>query len=347
MEPKLYRTRAPLRLGLAGGGTDVSPYSEEYGGCVLNATINMYAHCTLELLAKNEISFTASDINCTWSGELVEHIPIEGDLILHKAVYNRVVKDFNNGKAIPVSVTTYSDAPPGSGLGSSSTMVVSILSAFVELLKLPLGEYDIAHLAYEIERSDCQLSGGKQDQYAATFGGFNFMEFNSGDHVIVNPLRIKNSIIHELEAHLLLYFTGVSRESAKIIDDQSHVIAKNKSSALEGMHNVKAGACKMKEALLRGDINQMSNVLADSWLAKKQTSKAISNPHVENIYNTAISAGAKSAKLSGAGGGGFMMLLVEPTKKVAVSAALDSLDNEGGKTFNINFANDGVFGWRV
>ncbi len=344
----IIRSKASLRLGLAGGGTDVSPYSEIYGGCVLNTTINMYAHCTLRLTNENKVSFKALDMQKNWSDELAPVYAIKGDLILHKAVYNRVVRDFNNDQALPVEVTTYSDAPPGSGLGSSSTMVVAILKAYAELLKLPLGEYDLAHLAYEIEREDCKLSGGKQDQYAATFGGFNFIEFYADDRIIVNPLRIRNKIINELEEHLLLYFTGTSRESAHIIDDQVELVNNKKdNNALEGMHQVKKFSFQMKEALLRGNIHDMSDILNESWTAKKLTSNVISNPHVERIYEAAIDAGAMSAKLSGAGGGGFMMLLVEPTKKVAVTNALNKLDNGSGKTYNINFTKYGVLGWTV
>ncbi len=217
----LVRSRSPLRLGIAGGGTDLSPYCDTFGGCVLNATIDMYANCTIELLEDQDgITFVGQDIEKTFHCPLQRHIPLEGDLQLHKAIYNRIVRDFNDNKPLPVKVYTHSDAPPGSGLGSSSTMVVTILSAYNELLKLPLGEYDVARLAYEIERVDCNLAGGKQDQYATTFGGFNFMEFFENGRVIVNPLRIRQNIINELESQMVLFFTGVSRSSADIINDQ-------------------------------------------------------------------------------------------------------------------------------
>lgn len=202
----IIRSKAPLRLGLAGGGSDVSPYSDLYGGLILNATINLYAHCTIEETQNGKIEIIATDIGQAAIFESLPVLPVDGTLNLHKGVYNRIVKDFR----VPVPscrITTYSDAPPGSGLGSSSTMVVAIVKAFVEWLNLPLGDYEIARLAYEIERKDLALSGGKQDQYAATFGGFNFMEFLKDDHVIVNPLRIKKWVVDELEASILLYYT--------------------------------------------------------------------------------------------------------------------------------------------
>lgn len=216
----IIRSKAPLRLGLAGGGTDVSPFCDKYGGCVLNATINLYAYCTIIPTSDNKIIFNASDRGEIFESQSVSEIPIDDKLKLHKGVYNRIVKDFNNGKPLSFQMTTYSDVPAGSGLGSSSTMVVALLKAYMEWLNLPLGEYDMAHLAYQIERIDLGLSGGKQDQYAATFGGLNFMEFYENGKVIVNPLRIKNWLKNELENSIFIYYLGVSRDSAKIIDEQ-------------------------------------------------------------------------------------------------------------------------------
>ena len=213
------RAKAPLRLGIAGGGTDVSPFSDDYGGAILNATINLYAYTFLETVDDEIVSFNADDIALNESVNINSKLSLDGPLILHRAVYKRVMEEFNHSKYIPLKITTFCDAPPGSGLGSSSALVVSMLEAFRQLLSLPLGEYDIAKLAYDIERIDCNLSGGKQDQYAAAFGGFNFMEFGRDDTVIVNPLRIRRHIINELESSTILFFSGVSRDSSKIITD--------------------------------------------------------------------------------------------------------------------------------
>ena len=167
-EARVIRSKAPLRLGLAGGGTDVSPYSDKFGGLVLNATINLYAYCTIEETFDNTIEIYAADINEKVVVPSQKSLAIDGKLSLGKGVYNRLVKDYNL-PALSFKMTTYSDAPAGSGLGSSSTMVVCILKAFVEWLELPMGNYEIARLAYEIERLDLLLAGGKQDQYAAAF----------------------------------------------------------------------------------------------------------------------------------------------------------------------------------
>ena len=228
----LYRSKAPLRIGLAGGGTDVSPYCDEFGGAILNATISLYAYATIETNSSNEIIIEAKDRYEMEMFEWATTLPINGHLDLAKGVYNRIQKDYG----IPqqgFKLSTFVDAPAGSGLGTSSTLVVAIIGAFVEMLKLPLGDYDIAHYAYEIERQDLKLAGGRQDQYAATFGGVNFMEFYENDKVIVNPLRIRQEYLNELENNLVLFFTATSRESATIIkEQQKNVTQKNNDSGL-------------------------------------------------------------------------------------------------------------------
>ena len=340
----IIRSKAPLRLGLAGGGTDVSPYCDQYGGYVLNATIDMYAHCTLEPLENEKVEFFAADLNEREILDVKTELELDGKLILHKGIYNRIVKQFNNGQPLSLRMTTYSDAPPGSGLGSSSTMVVAILKAYTEWLNLPLGEYDIALLAYEIERIDLGLSGGKQDQYAATFGGFNFMEFLPENRVIVNPLRIKRWIKNELEESLVLYYTGTSRDSAKIIDDQIKHTQKRHEKSLEAMHQLKESAAVMKEAVLKGDFSLFADCLQKGWEAKKRTSSVISNPKIEQLYDFVMSHGGKAAKISGAGGGGFMMIYCDPTRKSELVVALEQLD---GKVVQTSFTEIGTQAWKL
>ncbi|NQV13926.1 dehydrogenase [bacterium] len=340
----LIRTKAPLRLGLAGGGTDVSPYCDEYGGMILNATIDMHTFCTIEPLDNDKIIFEAIDLNTSVTYELSEKIEIDGVLDLHKGVYNRIVGEFNAGKPLSFKMTTLSDAPAGSGLGTSSTMVVGMVSAFADWLRLPLGDYDLAHLAYEIERLDLGLRGGKQDQYAATFGGFNFMEFYKNDRVIVNPLRIKSWIIDELESSMVLFYTGASRESAKIIDEQIANTKQKNQQAINAMHELKLDASLMKEAILRGDISSYADLLGKSWLAKKNMANSISTPVIEEAYDQALGSGAIAGKVSGAGGGGFMMFVVDPLARLNVIRELNKLD---GTVMNFHFTKYGVKGWRI
>lgn len=336
------RARAPLRLGFAGGGTDVSPYSDEYGGYVLNATIDKYAYATLSYCEAG-VEFIAADMNVRWRGPAATGMDVDRGLALHAGVYNRIVHDFLDGQAIPISLVTHSEAPPGSGLGSSSTMVVAMVQAFVEYLSLPLGEYDIAKLAYEIERIDLKLAGGKQDQYAATFGGFNFMEFYH-DRVIVNPLRIKANHLAELESSLVLFYTGVSRESANIIKEQTGNVIDRNDEALAALQAVKLEAQKMKEAILQGDFENLAESLRSSWAAKKRMAVSISNSLIETIYDAAIESGAVAGKVSGAGGGGFMMFLVDPARRPDVIRTLNTFD---GQVMSAIFVEQGSHSWRV
>jgi len=339
----IIRSKAPLRLGLAGGGTDVSPYSDEFGGFVLNATIDMYAYCTIEITDDNIVAFYAADRDEYFETKASGHIELNGSLNLHKGVYNRITQDYDF-KPLSLRITTYSDAPAGSGLGSSSTMVVAMIKAYIEAFNLPLGEYDIAQLAFQIERLDVGLSGGKQDQYSAAFGGVNFMEFYANDRVIVNPLRIKEWILNELENSMILYYTGQSRESASIIDQQiQSVITKNEQS-IEAMHQLKKDALIMKEAILKGNILKFAEYLDKSWQAKKQMASLITNDHINNIYNTAMNAGAIAGKVSGAGGGGFIMFMVDPINRLKI---INTLNDNGGQVYNFHFTKEGAQAWRI
>ena len=338
------RARAPLRLGLAGGGTDVSPYCDEHGGYVLNATIDRYAYAVIEPLQDPVIRFSASDQQQALELPLNDPLALDGALKLHRAVYRVMIDTYNGGQRIPLALTTFCDAPAGSGLGSSSTLVVVMIRAFAELLNLPLDDYAIATLAFRIERVDCGLGGGRQDQYSATFGGFNFMEFYADGRAVINPLRVKNWIICELEASLVLFYTGVSRESARIIADQSSGVASGSATAIEAMHGLKREALVMKECLLKGDFNGIVHSMRQGWESKKQSAKTVSNPHIDGIYNATIAAGALAGKVSGAGGGGFMMFFVAPEKRMNVIRTLGQYD---GQVSNAHFTKHGTQAWRL
>lgn len=338
----IIRSKAPLRLGLAGGGSDVSPYSDLYGGNVLNATINLNAYCTIETLNLPVVRVDAADAG------IRREVPmgtgrLDTGALLIDGVYNRVIRDFG---PVPsgFAITTYNDAPAGSGLGTSSTMVVCILKCFAEWMGLPLGDYELARLAYEIERKDLLLAGGKQDQYAAAFGGFNFMEFLPSDMVIVNPLRIKDWIVEELEGSMLLYFTGRSRDGAAIISEQQKATTAGNTVAVEAMHRIKQSAIDMKLALLQGDMARFSAILGAAWEDKKKMAGAITNPMIQEAFDVAMAAGAISGKVSGAGGGGFMMLMVPPEKKYLITQALTTLP---GKVVPFQFTEKGAIAWKL
>jgi D-glycero-alpha-D-manno-heptose-7-phosphate kinase len=219
-----------------------------------------------------------------------------------------------------------------------------MVQAYTEMFQLPLGEYDVAHLAYEIERVDCAMAGGKQDQYAAAFGGFNFMEFGANDRVIVNPLRLRRELSNELESRLLLFFTGRSRASSTIIESQVASAQRSDPEVLQAMHDIKEAAKAMKESLLRGRISEVLYILCASWLSKKKTAADISNSHIDSIADAAMAAGARGIKISGAGGGGFMMIAVDTPKRYQVMQALEPF---AGRFFSFSFVEQGAQSWKA
>ena len=338
------RSRAPLRIGLAGGGTDLTSYSDKYGGCVFNATVGMYSYCTIVPVDDGKIRFVAPDRGESVEVDAVPYIEPTEPLILHKGVYNRIVKQFNGGKPLSLFMSTSSDAPPGSGLGTSSTMVVAILEAYNRWLNLKLSEYSLARLAYEIEREDLQLKGGKQDQYAAVFGGFSFMEFNPDGSVIVNGLRVDKHVIYELECSLLLFYSGKSHDSSKVISQQIANTAGNKAQTVEAMHGIKQAAIKMKDAVLRGDVKQVGAILNEGWEQKKRTSSVVTNSEIDSLVEYAKANGAEAVKLSGAGGGGFILMYCDPVNRQKLLNALKQLK---GDVLPVKFCKEGAESWTV
>ncbi len=341
----IYRSKAPFRLGIAGGGTDVSPYSDIYGGAILNVTINLYAHATIRPLDNGKIRFVHINDNIVEEFDAISQLPLEGPLVLQHGIYNSIVARHNNGEPLSFELITSMDVPSGSGLGTSSTLVVSILGAFTEWLKLPLGRYDIAHYAYEIERIDLQMAGGRQDQYAATFGGVNFMEFLENDRVIVNPLRINDDILQEWAMNTVLFYTNKQRCSSKIIEEQAENVKKQNLDSLEAMHNVKKEAFRMKNCLLRDELWELGKALNSSWDNKKKMARHISNEFIDHIYETAIANGALGGKISGAGGGGFMFFYCPGNTCYKVSEALTDLNIGNVKYFE--FCKRGLITWTI
>ena len=339
------RSRAPLRLGLAGGGTDLATYSNEFGGAVFNAAIGMYAYCTIIPTNDNKIEIVAYDNNNSLKTQSVPYLDVtDNNLILHKSVYNRIVKDYNNGKPLSFIMSTSNDAPVGSGLGTSSTMVVAILEAFNRWLGLGLTQYQKALLAYQIEREDLKLSGGKQDQYAAVFGGFNLMEFKQNGTTVVNPLRVEKSIINELECSLILYYGGRSRESAKIIDEQEKNTKQKNTKTVEAMHELKKSALVMKDYVLTGDFDSFAELLRKTWEEKKKTASIISNQDLEKNIEYVLNNGGEAVKVSGAGGGGVLMVYCNPINRQKL---LDALKKLPGVVFPVKFAKNGAESWVI
>ncbi|MDR2408384.1 MAG: dehydrogenase [Bacteroidales bacterium] len=337
------QSKAPLRLGLAGGGTDVSPYSDLYGGAILNATISLYAYTTIIPRNDGKIVFNLEDQHKTYIYDAVDQLPFDGEIDLLKAIYNRIVKDFHL-QSLSFEISTYVDAPAGSGLGTSSTLIVSVLGAFAEWLSLPLGEYDLAYLAYSIEREDMAMAGGKQDQYAAAFGGFNYMEFYAENKVIINPLRIKDKIMNELSRNIILYYTETSRKSAHIIEEQQKNVKEKNTRSIEAMHKLKEHALLMKEALLKENLDEIGHILNLGWQYKKQMAAGISTVFFEELYDAGIHAGANGGKISGAGGGGFIFFYCPDNTRYKV---VNTLQKYGGSVRRFEFINTGLETWTI
>lgn len=343
-EVPVIRARAPLRLGLAGGGTDLSPYCDRFGGAVLNSTIDRYAYAFIEPSPDGTVQFSARDIGVEESFPADVEAIGPGRLTLHAGVYRRAMIQFGGGRAVPLRVTTFVDAPPGSGLGSSSALAVALVEAFRALLRIPLGLYEVAHLAFEIERKDLLLAGGKQDHYAAAFGGTNFIEFFASDRVIVNPLRVARPFLNEFETSLIICFSGISRRSEQIIEEQQQRMSAVSGNSLASLHRLKEDAVEMKNALLFGRVAEMARILGRSWEAKKRTAEGISTRQIEVLYETAMTHGARGGKVSGAGGGGFLMFIAAPQCRVELIRALDAA---GGTASPVHFTSAGAESWTL
>ncbi len=335
MCPKVIRSRAPLRIGIAGGGTDVEPYASEKGGYVLNTTIDKYAYCTISPNEDKVISRKSLDYGTYEAPVDGGPLQYDGNMDLVKAVMNYF--DVHQG----FNVFLHSDAPPGSGLGGSSTVIVALLKAVTAYLGEDYDNYQLADLAYRLEREELKLAGGKQDQYAAAFGGFNTMIFDK-DGVWVNPLGISADSINELQYCSLLCYTGKSRESADII--KSQVKSFKERSNEVALDAAKELAGEIGKCLVKGNISEAGILLGHTWEQKKKFSAKITNPLIDDMYNAAISAGAYGGKVSGAGGGGFMYFICQYDKKQAVAKALQK---KGGKITDFMFEPQGAISWSV
>jgi D-glycero-alpha-D-manno-heptose-7-phosphate kinase len=331
------RCRAPLRISFGGGGTDVPPYPEEKGGAVLSTTIGKYAYCTLMGRYDDRINVRSLDYDIVTSYTVDAELRYDGNLDLVKAAINAM--NVKTG----CDLFLHTDAPPGSGLGTSSALVVAIVGAFRKWLKLPLTGYDIAELAYHIERDEAGIKGGRQDQYAATFGGFNFIEF-LGKTTVVNPLRIDWDTINELEYRLMLCYTGGTRVSAGILDDQVARYTQRNPDVLKAFEETKQLAFDMKNALLLGKLNEFGSLLHQAWRCKRRLSTKITDPRIDDLYQLARQNGAIGGKLLGAGGGGYLLFLCEFDKWHIVA---EKLEKAGGKIVGFTFDLRGMQSWEV
>lgn len=314
------------------------PFPELEGGCVLCATIDRYAYGSLVPRADRIVTIESVDFKTTAQMTLDSEILCDGSLDLIKAAVRRFGREGTDG----YDLVLRSSVPPGSGLGSSSTMMVTLTGLLARHYRLPVSEYQTAQLAHVIERQDLGIAGGLQDLYAATFGGFNFIEFT--DRVIVNPLRIRDEIALELELSLLLCFTGITRDSARVIEDQTRRTNASTKDTLAGLRAQKDLAVAMKAALLTGALKDFGRLLGEAWYQKKRLSPLISNARIDELYELALSKGALGGKVTGAGGGGYILLFCDFTKKHRV---IEALEFAGADVMEIAFDTKGLTTWPV
>jgi D-glycero-alpha-D-manno-heptose-7-phosphate kinase len=332
---RYFRARAPLRLSFCGGGTDVSPYPEEHGGLVLSATINQYAYASLSPRRDSRVALASLDYDMSVKYDHPRGLAFDGQLDLLKAAIRAL--EVRRG----LDLWVHSDAPPGSGLGSSSTMMVALIGVLSAWLGRPLAKEEIAELAFRVERVDLGLAGGRQDQYSASFGGFNFIEFHR-DSNVVNPLRVSPDVIRELEYRLLLCYLGQTRQSARIIERQTENYRAGKKGTVAALHDLKRRTVEMKKALLLGDVDAMGELLHQAWTSKKKLESGISNSRVDRLYQLARREGAIGGKMPGAGGGGYFLLLTRFDRKHRVAAALEK---HGAQAVRFQFEPQGLETW--
>lgn len=336
-------SRAPLRLSLSGGGTDIKSFSDKYEGIVINFTINKYVYTKIKKQIKKKITFVSNDLGINESYQLPFNQFENCKLPLHKATYLKIMKLFNNDEYLPLQIETLCENPPGSGLGTSSALVVSMIKAYDEMLNLRLSKNQIASLAYEIERIDCNYAGGQQDQYAASYGGFNCMRFKKNGAVIVDDLKLKKETIAQIEQKAFIYFSGLSRDSSKIISDQEYGFEK-KTNVLSNIIKIKNEAIKQKTILKNFNLKKLINSINRQWVLKKNTSKKITNNYINNIMHTAKQNGALCGKVSGAGGGGFFLFIVEDSERLKLK---EMLIKKNGYVENFQITFGGAISWKI
>ncbi len=330
----VVRSKAPLRISFCGGGTDVPPYPETHGGCVLSCTIDKFAYVSIRRRDDDRIRVTSLDQRVDMEYNRADTVGGDGKLDIAHSIFRRF-------GSLSIECFMQSNAPPGSGLGSSSTMIVALIAALARYRGLDFTRYETAQLAYKVEREDLRIVGGMQDQYAAAFGGFNFIEFTK-DGVVVNPLRISEDALNELHYHLLLCYTGSTRLSSNILKEQTNNVTTGVTAVMDSLAQLKALTVDLKQALLRGRFAEFGDLLDQAWWLKKTLASAISNDQIDELYDVAKSNGAIGGKILGAGGGGFLLLFVPFTRRERIATAMEAA---GGKVVDFQFDGAGVRTW--
>ncbi len=308
---------APLRISFAGGGTDVPPYPATHGGAVLSATISRSARARVRARPDHEYHVESLDLMAR-AAFAPHELVFNGHLDLVKAVLRELAPERG------LDLTLATDAPPGSGLGSSSALVVAMLAAVGVAGGGRWSPAELAQRAYQVERIDLKIEGGMQDQYAAAFGGLNFIEFHGEEEVTVRPLRVPAETVQELECSLLLAWSGRSRTDDGILRRQVDGVLGGSARSLESLEAMKALATGMRDALLRGDLADFADGLHEGWRQKRRLASGIATPRLDELYTVGRRAGAAGGKVLGAGGGGYLLFATPPGARARVADALEA-----------------------
>lgn len=333
----LMRGKAPLRISFCGGGTDVFPFPEEHGGIVLNCTIDKYAYATLSPRDDTKINIYSLDYDLLVRYDAMRELQFDGKLDLIKAVLTRMKQKRG------FDLFLHCDAPPGTGMGASGAICVLLIGLLAKYYNLSFSNYEIAEMAFRVETEDLKLAGGRQDHYAATFGGFNLIEFNK-DRTIVTPLKIDSQIMEELHYHLLLCYTQTSRCSGRLIDKQVRYYKNKRKETIEALFELKKLTYQMKDALMLGQLDELARLLHYAGELKNKMNPSTTTDYIDKLYKIALENGAVGGKILGAGGGGYLLLYCQFDKKHKIS---EKLEENGAKIVPFNFAYDGLRTWQT
>jgi len=333
----IIKSRAPVRISFAGGGTDISPYCDENGGVVINATINKYVYATLSWRDDDMVGLHSYDFNEQIISK-IEDLKYDGNLDLIKAV----VKHFNISG---IDIYLRSEVPVRSGLGGSATAFIAVIGLYNHLLKENgLTDYEIAELAFKLEREELKNSGGRQDQYASVFGGINLMEFYTNDFVKITPMKISEYTLLEMERNIIIANIGERQSSGDIIEDQTNNYKTGVKKTISALDKNKELAHDIKRALLKGDLNYFGVLVDKAWEEKKNFSKYITNDRIDKLFKTAKENGALGGKITGAGGGGHVIFYCKPKSEHSVARALEQ---HGAKILPFSFDFGGLKTWET
>jgi len=309
--------RSPVRISFGGGGTDLPAYYEQFGGSVLSVAINKYFYTVLSPRSDGRIQVISSDLRVFETWHDIANTNFRGSSL---EIPLAVLKEMNCDIAVDLFLA--SEIPPGTGLGSSASVCVNILKTLGTYLQQPISKYDLAERSFHIARDLLGKHVGKQDEYAAAFGGLNFISFHPDGSTLVEPIDLNPAVLTEFQRNLMLFFTGSAHHSWSILQEQESSTRKQTGGAVEALHEVKALGIRMRSVLQQGDLRELGMLLHEGWQAKRRISTKISTPRIDELYNQARQHGALGGKITGAGGGGFLLLYCEPEYQSAVRNAM-------------------------